>query len=263
MTSDNGHLSKFDYNRLNNHAEVARMSHAPFVQDITASMRRNTVHIKGLEANVMSINNSINKISKGIQHQMQVEGAVGMIRTTPNVLSLGVSGTAVKMFLNQVVDFGDIVHLETTTVALGGELVDQVKSGIQTRIENFTDSKIEEAVNKKNTLLIVSAAATMMYAPAKTAEVLGEDDLDASAGTGISEGTWLDDQDGGDEIKDWLLGEIKHLKEEDVSKYRDCLVEKVFDCTELMEDLEEGDLDFMKVAHKRKLSRKLTEEKIS
>merc|ERR1719246_139079 len=158
-----------------------------------------------------SINNSVNKIRQGIQHKAQVEGAVGMISATLNALSFGVGGTAVQMFLNQVVDFGDIVHLETTAAALGGELLDQVKSGIETRIEDFVDSKIEEAVKERKTLLVVSAAAAMMYDPAELAAVLGEDEMaavlgeddpDASADAGISEGAEGEGRDGGDEVKD-------------------------------------------------------------
>jgi len=60
-----------------------------------------------------------------------------------------------------------------------------------------------------------------------------------------------------DEVEQWLLSHLPTLQKQDVEKYRDCFVEDGFDSIVMLEVLEEGDLSFMKKAHRRFLLKKL------
>jgi len=60
-----------------------------------------------------------------------------------------------------------------------------------------------------------------------------------------------------DEVEQWLLSHLPTLQKQDVEKYRDCFVEDGFDSTVMLQVVEEGDLSFMKKAHRRFLSKML------
>jgi ankyrin repeat protein len=166
-------------------AVVKRMSEAEFVRDITEAVKSNTARIEGLEANVEAINESVNAIRKGIKRKMKVEAAVGFISGIINMFSLGAGGSFINAasaaVLESIVDFGDIVHIESIAVecdehmAAGHDCVDMVNAGkaiaellINGAVENLANRKLEKAVKEGNTLIYVSALAVMNCPPPQT-----------------------------------------------------------------------------------------------
>ena len=61
-----------------------------------------------------------------------------------------------------------------------------------------------------------------------------------------------------EEVEQWLLSYLPSLQEYDVANYVANLLEDGFDSMEMMEELMEDDLQFMKKAHRRALLRKLS-----
>jgi len=60
-----------------------------------------------------------------------------------------------------------------------------------------------------------------------------------------------------EEVEGWLLSHIPILQMQDVQKYCECFIREGFESIAWMEHLEEGDLAFMKKAHRRALVKKL------
>ncbi|KAL7549262.1 hypothetical protein ACHAWF_012539 [Thalassiosira exigua] len=61
-----------------------------------------------------------------------------------------------------------------------------------------------------------------------------------------------------DEVERWLLSHLPTLQERDVETYCRCLVEDGFDSITMLEVLEEADLHFMRKAHRRYLTKRLS-----
>jgi hypothetical protein len=146
-----GFVTSFRFNELDDIGNVNRMSEADFVKDIQKSVRENMFRINGLQTGLASINTSLNKLRDGIKHKNKVEGTIGMVSATLNIISFGVAGTAlsegIKLFLDNVVDYGDVAHLaqfaETNRDVLGF-----VKMRTDNAIEKYSDSKMDEFLDE-------------------------------------------------------------------------------------------------------------------
>ncbi|KAL7466713.1 hypothetical protein ACHAXS_007029, partial [Conticribra weissflogii] len=87
-----GHIDRKNMHLLDNQAERnAVFTDRRFV-NLMEAVKSNTERIKGLEANVEAINNSVNAIRKGLKHKMKVEAVVGFLSATINAISFGVGG---------------------------------------------------------------------------------------------------------------------------------------------------------------------------
>jgi len=60
------------------------------------------------------------------------------------------------------------------------------------------------------------------------------------------------------EVEQWLLSSLPDLKNVDAANYCKCLIDDGFDSLDMLEELIEDDLYFMKTAHRRVMSRKLS-----
>jgi len=58
-----------------------------------------------------------------------------------------------------------------------------------------------------------------------------------------------------DEVKRWLLSYLPSLQKEDLTRYINCLIEDGFDSRDMMVELTRDDIQFMKKAHQRVLSK--------
>ena len=62
-----------------------------------------------------------------------------------------------------------------------------------------------------------------------------------------------------DEVEEWVLSYLPRLQPDDCYKYTSCLIEDGFDSLDMLGELIDDDLYFMRKAHRRVMSRKLSE----
>ncbi len=62
-----------------------------------------------------------------------------------------------------------------------------------------------------------------------------------------------------DDVEKWILGILPHLQQDDVVYYSKCLISDGFDSSDMLEELLEEDLYFMKKAHRRTMYRRLSQ----
>ncbi|KAL7480870.1 hypothetical protein ACHAW6_006537 [Cyclotella cf. meneghiniana] len=161
-----GHIDCRQMLCLDNKAERHTVFNDHGFLSLMEAVKSDTARIEGLEANVEAINNSVNAIRKGLKHKMKVEAVVGLLSATINAVSFGVGGnivTATASALGSIVDYGDIVHIQTVAAKFGDVCVDQVEAGVDIAINKYADKKLEEALKKRNVLTVVAAAAATMH----------------------------------------------------------------------------------------------------
>eukprot|EP00569_Conticribra_weissflogii_P004684 CAMPEP_0171339146 /NCGR_PEP_ID=MMETSP0878-20121228/7764_1 /TAXON_ID=67004 /ORGANISM="Thalassiosira weissflogii, Strain CCMP1336" /LENGTH=845 /DNA_ID=CAMNT_0011841015 /DNA_START=679 /DNA_END=3216 /DNA_ORIENTATION=- len=166
-----GHIDRRQMHCLDNKAERNAVFNDQRFVSLMKAVKFNTARIEGLEANVEAINNSLNAIRKGLKHKMKVEAVVGLLSATINVVSCGVGGNimaATASALCSIVDYGDIVHIQSVAVKYGDVCVKLVEEGVDIASNKYADKKLEEAVKRGNLLTVVAAAAVIMHPTAPT-----------------------------------------------------------------------------------------------
>jgi len=170
------------YRRLDRRAELKNTEHAPFIKELQQAVKNNTARIEGLEANVTAINDSLNKLKKGLKHKMVAERRVAFMSLILNAVSCGALGPVLQGVMSttieQIVDFGDAVHIEKVALSLNDTAVlESVEEGkglgqyiadisvndvIDFTIDGYgmtADRNLEKAVNDVNLLTVITAAA--------------------------------------------------------------------------------------------------------
>ena len=79
---------------------------------------------------------------------------------------------------------------------------------------------------------------------------------DRMAGAQV-EASFAEDDTRVNEVEQWLLSHLPTLSRGDALNYCKCLIDDGFDSLDMLNELEEEDISFMKKAHKRVMSRKL------
>ncbi|KAL7533680.1 hypothetical protein ACHAXR_005382 [Thalassiosira sp. AJA248-18] len=268
------YIQRFDFHRFDNQAEVARMESAPFIADIRESIARNTSRIQGLEANVDAINHSLNTIKDGLKRQMKIEATVGFVCAALNAISFGVGGSILDASINalgSIVDYSDLAHIQYVAEQWGEGCMEQVQTGIDLVSSEYAEKSLQGAVKRGHTLTVVSATAAMIgmqYSlnpiydgsnqPVEAApcsepieKLLTKSPEKRSLQDKLNQ--FLTEEESNKEVMQWLATHLPKLRQEDAMKYCECLVEDGFDSEDILANIEEEDLHFMKKAHKRSL----------
>jgi len=100
------------------------MENAPFIKNMVEAIQTNSKRIESIKENVELINDSVNKIKKGLKRKMQIECAAGLIGAVVSVVTFGIGGTVINSFqqlvMNSIIDFGDPQHIIDTVQEIGG-----------------------------------------------------------------------------------------------------------------------------------------------
>ena len=149
-SKDDGVITQLESNKLDNIAEDNKTLNLPFIKDMHKAIQNNTARIEGLEANLESLNKSINELKRGMKRKLAVESSVGLVGAVLNAISFGVAGFALQgamaTTIGNIVDFGDYKHIQTVVNCSNDrELVDDFKRG-KSLAENIRDSEIKDVL---------------------------------------------------------------------------------------------------------------------
>lgn len=263
-SENDGYIQRFDFHRFDNRAEVKRLESASFIVDIRQSVKSNTTRIEGLEANLEAINTSLNSIKDGIKRQMKIEATVGFLSAALNAISFGVGGSILDATMNalgSIVDYSDLAHIQHVATEWGQGCVEQVETGVELAMNEYADKFLQEAVEKGNTLTLVSATAAMINVQYPNPNDTDRNCAPSSETASLSDqqDVYLTNEKSYEEVERWLLTHLPRLQKEDVVRYCGCLIEDGFDSMDMLGDVREEDLHFMKKAHKRNLIQRMTE----
>ena len=153
---------------LDRQAERTNTKNDPEFLDLFATVKSNTARIEGLEVNVETlqenieqINTSLNKVKQGLKRKIAIETGVGVIGALLNAVSFGVAGSALQGLMNasleEVVDFGDITHLQS--IAQNNNLGDSFNTGLGAFEATTANSKLEKAIKNKDAMTVITAIA--------------------------------------------------------------------------------------------------------
>ena len=130
--------------------------------------------LRDLEANLEAVNNSVNKIRKGLWQKYRIEVATGFISAVISAISMGIGGGLVNAAtaFQSVIDFGDIDHL-IENFAGNAELLDKVTYGLDlahqivvTAGDMTSDLKLKDVVNNEADVVIgLVVAAKLVQQP--------------------------------------------------------------------------------------------------
>jgi len=120
---EDGIIGKAKKYKLDREAEVTHTSNAPFVKDLWERIQGLEMRVEGLEARTerleacfQDMHLCLVKLQKGIIFKHKVDVVTGMMSSVLNAISFGVLGSAtsgaMQLALNNIVDFGDISHVQ-------------------------------------------------------------------------------------------------------------------------------------------------------
>jgi hypothetical protein len=159
---DDKYITKHERYTFGSEAIIALTRNSEYIQEIVKAIHVNTADIKGLEANLGAVTNSVKSIMKGLKQKQKTKAILGFTSTVLNLVSMGVGGSLLTC-LDSIVDFGDISHLTAViTVAEDSELLQYVQLGIA--IAKDPNRTLEEAIENGDDhfLVILSASAILV-----------------------------------------------------------------------------------------------------
>ena len=106
---DDGVITKLESKKLDSIAEDNKTLNLPFIKDMHRAIQSNTARIEGLEANLESLNESINELKRGMKRKLAVESSVGLVGAVLNAISFGIAGSAFQGALATTI--GNIVFV--------------------------------------------------------------------------------------------------------------------------------------------------------
>jgi len=265
------HIQRIDFHRYDNWAEVNRMENAPFIVNIVDSVKSNTARIEGLEANLEAIDVSLDSIKRGLKRQMKIEATVGFLCAALNAISFGVGGSILDSSIKameSIIDYSDLVHIQSVAEKWGEGCVKLVENGVQLATDEYADRLLRKAVKEKETLTVISATAAMInaqYLP-KPDLTNHENPIEMAFTDKIKapqppqqdkQNQFLTKEECHEEVMNWLSLHLPQLQKDDAVRYCDCLIQDGFDSVDMLGDVMEEDLPFMKKAHKRNLIQRM------
>jgi len=139
------------------------------------SFEKLNTNVDMLHGDITMVSDSLNALKAGFVFKRRVEVVGNLLAGILNALSFGIAGNAIQAALAlpvaRIVDFGNIVHIKsavsftstTEADALDREdqttLRDLVQSINGMSTEAFSERKLDDALNKRNSVFLIAAAA--------------------------------------------------------------------------------------------------------
>jgi len=161
-------ISDHEYFSLESKAVVAHVGAAPFVKEIWESIYNLQTRVDGLENRLdvldskvkrleqvsANIVESLSILQEGILRKKKIEAVTGMMSAVLNVISLGTAGFifegAMGSVISDIVDFGDISHIQTVVETFGDSAV---KKAFQNGIDAVANKTLYKASEKSRAKL--------------------------------------------------------------------------------------------------------------
>lgn len=139
-------IDEFDYHSMDATATLALVENATFIKDLQATVKQNTVNIKGLEGNIGAVRTSLVNLQTAIKKKQKAEAALGFVALALNVISLGTGGTLLKALASTVDFCGNGELLE--------ELAGYTEEGIVQFAEDSTAAIVDDVIDEELDYLV-------------------------------------------------------------------------------------------------------------